>query len=122
MQSHRILPLAAMALLTACSSLQYDLSGIPFPISASPLSSPMQGTQRFRLEQKHILWVHGLLGETQPDVKEGLLSNCLPCAGIADFRVTSSSNFWDWLGTHLSLGFVRLKTVTITGERLPPRI
>ena len=34
---------------------------------------------------------------------------------VTDLRVTASPNIWDWLGTHLSLGFVRLKTVRITG-------
>ena len=33
--------------------------------------------------------------------------------------VSSGANIFDWLGSHLSLGFVRLKTVKITGVRVP---
>lgn len=109
--------LAFMA-FTSCSSLQYDLQGLPFPVSASPVTGA-RGAERFEIKAKHTLWVHGLLGDSQPDVMQLLIDNCIPCAGIADFRVTSSSNFFDWLGTHLSLGFVRLKTVKISGVRLP---
>ena len=114
---HRLCALALLA-LTSCSTLQFDLDGVPFPISASPVSGA-RGAERFELRGKHILWVHGLLGDSQPDVKQMLVDNCIPCAAVADFRITSGANFFDWLGTHLSLGFVRLKTVTITGTRLP---
>jgi hypothetical protein len=76
---------------------------------------------RFVLHDKHVLWLHGLAGETQPDIAAGLLANCLPCAGIADFRVSTASSFHDWLVTHVTLGLVRMKTVTVTGLRLRPR-
>jgi hypothetical protein len=119
MRMHRpMLPIALLA-LTACSSLHYELGELPFPVSASPLAKPPAGSATFELKQKHILWGYGLFGESQPDVQGAMLANCLPCAGIADFRVSASANFWDWLGTHLSLGLVRLKTVKITGTRLP---
>ena len=109
----------ALLTLVGCSSLRYELTELPFPVSASPLATPPAGSTTFELKQKHILWGYGLFGETQPDVQGVMLANCLPCAGVADFRVSSGSNFWDWLGTHLSLGLVRLKTVKITGTRLP---
>ena len=114
----RSLATLALLALTSCSSLQYDLEGLPFPVSASPVTGA-RGAEYFEIKAKHTLWVHGLLGDSQPDVRQLLVDNCLPCAGVADFRVTSSANFFDWLGSHLSLGFVRLKTVKITGVRLP---
>jgi hypothetical protein len=105
---------------TACQSFRYDLGSLPFPVSASPLRDAAAG-DRFTLTGKHILWVHGLAGETKPDVAAELLANVLPCAAIADFRVETGSSFHDWLATHLSLGLVRMKTVTVTGVRLRPR-
>jgi hypothetical protein len=111
---------ALMVLSTACSSLEYSLHDVPFPVSASPIASPPPGSERFELRSKHILWGYGLFGQTQPDVADALRSR-LPCAGVADFRIQAGANFWDWLGTHLSLGLVRLKTVTMTGVKLPVR-
>lgn len=99
-------------------SLQYDLDGLPFPVSASPVHGA-RGTEPFEITAKHTMYVHGLLGDSQPDVRQLLLDHCIPTAGIADFRVTSGANIFDWLGSHLSLGFVRLKTVKITGVRVP---
>jgi hypothetical protein len=112
--------LAVLALTSACTNVRYDLGDLPFPVSASPVRGAHG--DRFVLHDHYVLWLHGLAGERQPDVAGGLLANCLPCAGIADFRVETSSSFHDWLITHLTLGFVRLKTVTVTGMRLrPPR-
>lgn len=109
-----------LGLLAACSNLRYDLGGLPFSISASPFRGSVEQADRFVLKEKHVLWVHGLFGETQPDLQGAMLTNLLPCAGVADFRVNSSSSFHDWLVTHLSLGFVRMKTVTVTGARIRP--
>ena len=75
---------------------------------------------RFVLQQSYVLWLHGLAGERQPDIAGALLANCLPCSSIADFRVETSSSFHDWLVTHLTLGLVRMKTVTVTGVRQRP--
>jgi hypothetical protein len=119
MHAHRLLIPVALLTLVGCSSLRYELAELPFPVSASPLAKPPAGATTFELKQKHILWGYGLFGESQPDVQGAMLAECLPCAGVADFRVTSGANFWDWLGTHLSLGLVRLKTVKVTGLRLP---
>jgi hypothetical protein len=105
-------------LLAACSSLEYDLGPVPFPVSASPA---ITRGEPFVVTGKSVLWVHGLFGESQADVAAMLRQTCEPCAGVAAFRATASASFHDWLVTHLSLGFVRMKTVTIRGERLPPR-
>ncbi|MEZ6037952.1 MAG: hypothetical protein R3F29_10755 [Planctomycetota bacterium] len=102
-----------LALLTACSTLRYDLAPVPFPVSASP----GQGGEPFELIGKQVLWVHGLLGEKQPDVAAMLTEHCGDAAGVTDFRVSAGASIWDWLGTHLSLGLVRLKTVKISGRR-----
>ena len=40
--------------------------------------------------------------------------------GLDDQSASTGANFFDWLGSHLSLGLVRLKTVKITGVRMPP--
>ena len=108
-----------VALTTGCASVRYDLGTLPFPVSASPV--PDGAGDRFVLRDKHVLWLHGLAGDSQPDVAGALLANCIPCAGIADFRVETSASLHDWLVTHLTLGFVRMKTVTVTGVRLRPR-
>ena len=67
---------------------------------------------------KDVIWVHGLFGEDQPDVAQLVREQCGDCAGVANFRVSVAGSFHDWLLTHLTLGFVRLKTVTIRGEKL----
>lgn len=112
--------LLALGLTTACSHLQYDLGDPPFPISASPFRGEPGAGDRFVLHDKHVLWVHGLFGESQPDIQGQMMQNLLPCAGVADFRVSASSSFHDWLLTHLTLGFIRMKTVTVTGVRIRP--
>jgi len=40
---------------------------------------------------------------------------------VANFRVQVAASLHDWVITHLTLGIVRLKTVTIRGERLSAR-
>lgn len=109
--------LAVVLVPAACATVRYDLRDVPFPISASPVRSD---GDRFVLHDKHVLWLHGLAGESQPDIAGALVANCLPCAGIADFRVETSASFHDWLVTHLTLGLVRMKTVSVTGSRLRP--
>lgn len=116
---HRPISLLLLSTFAACSHLRYDLDRLPFPVSASAVRGG-QG-DRFTLTDKHVLWVHGLLGESQPDVQGQLLANVLPCTGIAEFRVASSASFHDWLLSHLTLGLIRMKTVTVTGVRLRPQ-
>ena len=120
MPSPRLLLPFVLLLATGCQTFDYDLRNLPFPVGASPINDTSAG-DRFVLTGKHVLWVHGLAGESRPDVAAELLANCLPCAGIADFRVQVGASFHDWLATHLSLGFVRMKTVTVTGLRIRPR-
>ncbi|HEX5051684.1 MAG TPA: hypothetical protein VFZ65_07935 [Planctomycetota bacterium] len=108
--------MAALLLLASCSSLRYDLASVPFPVSASPAGAG--AGEPFSVTGKSVLWVHGLFGDDQADVAGLLRAACEPCAGVADFRASAATSFHDWLVTHLTLGFVRMKTVTVTGVRL----
>lgn len=117
MRHPRLASLLLLPLLAACSSLRYDLGSVPFPVSAQPAADGA-ATERFEVTGKSVLWVHGLLGDGQPDVAALLQDACGPCAGVANFRAAASASFHDWLLTHLTLGFVRMKTVTVSGERL----
>lgn len=100
--------------LTSCSSMRYDLEGIGFPVHAN--ANAYGEGEEFSLKSKYVMYVHGLLGEKQPKVKELLAEHCGDAKAVTDFRVSAGANLWDWLGTHLSLGLVRLKTVTIRGR------
>lgn len=111
-----VLVLAA-ALSAACANVRYDLGGVPFPVMASPAPAGAAG-EAFEHKDKYILWGYGLFGEKQPDVAGALRGSGPAPAGVADFRVSASANLWDWLGTHLSLGLVRLRTVKVSGTRL----
>ena len=113
MRSHH--PALCCLLLAACSSLDYDLAAVPFPVSASPARTP---GEPFTATGKSILWVHGLFGETEADVAALVRGTNEPCTGVASFRAQASTSFHDWLVTHLTLGLIRMKTVTVTGERL----
>jgi hypothetical protein len=112
---------AVLLLLGAsCSSLQYDLATVPFPVSASPAPAGQNG-EPFEAKDSLVMYGYGLFGESQPDVAGKLREACGDCAGVADFRVSASASFHAWLATHLSLGLVRYKVVTIRGTRLPKR-
>jgi hypothetical protein len=113
----RVLVLAAL-LSAACANVRYDLEGLPFPVMASPAPQGAGG-EAFEHKDKYILWGYGLFGEKQPNVAGALRGSGAATAAIADFRVSASANLWDWLGTHLSLGLVRLRTVRVTGVRVP---
>lgn len=117
MRPFALASLTLLLLLNACSSLEYDLAGLPFPVSAQPAADRV-ATEPFVLEDKSILWVHGLFGESNPDVAELLAEAGAGRHGIANFRVTRSGGFHDWLVVHLSLTLVRMKSVTIQGEWL----
>lgn len=101
----------------ACSSLRYDLASVPFAVSASPAAGGA-ATEPFTITGKSVLWVHGLFGESEADVAALVQEACGPCAGVVNFRASAGASFHDWLATHLSLGLVRMKTVTITGDRV----
>jgi hypothetical protein len=115
----RELPLAVAvtALLAGCTSLHYDLASVPFPVSASP-APPNAVAEPFTATGKYVLWVHGLFGEDQADVAALLRDACPSCDGVAEFRASAATSFHDWLVTNLTLGFVRMKTITITGRRI----
>ena len=98
----------------SCGAMRFDLAEVPFPVRAD--AGPSGSGQTFALASKHVIYVHGLFGEKQPEVAALLRERCAGATEVTDFRVTAGPNLWDWLGTHLSLGFVRLKTVHITGR------
>ena len=120
MRNSAALSLVCSAVAAGCTSLRYDLTPVPFPVSASP--APMDAkAEVFETTRKSVLWVHGLFGESQPDVAELVRISAEPCLGVANFRAVASTSLHDWLVTHLTLGFVRMKTVTVSGERLTAR-
>jgi len=106
-----------LLLTTACSSLRYDLASVPFPVSAQPAAAGA-ASERFEATGKSVLWVHGLFGDSQADVAALLQEACGPRAGVANFRAAATTSFHDWLVTHLTLGLVRMKTVTVSGDSL----
>jgi hypothetical protein len=103
-----------LLLLTSCSTIRYDLEGVAFPVTAN--ASTDGAGEEFLLVSKHVMYVHGVLGEKQPQVAALLKEYLGDAKAITDFRVSAGASLYDWLGTHLSLGFVRLKTVRITGR------
>ena len=109
-----LLPIALAG--AACVSLDYDLSGVPVPISAKPAEPSDGQVEPFEVEARNVLWFHGLFGHTQPDVAE-MVSEAVPeGTRITGFRVQQKSNFHQWLLTHLSLTLVRMRKVVVTGE------
>jgi hypothetical protein len=114
---HLLFPL--LLLTAACSSLRYDLAPVPFPVSASPAARGAT-IEPFVTTGKSVLWVHGLFGDSQADVAAMVQEACGPCAGVANFRAGAATSFHDWLVTHLTLGLVRMKTVTVSGDKLVP--
>lgn len=94
--------------------MRYDLEGVTFPVHAR--ANAYGEGETFELESKYVMYVHGLLGEKQPKVAELLKEHCGDAKAVTDFRVSAGASIFDWLGTHLSLGLVRLKTVRVTGR------
>ena len=108
----RAVTVLSLLFATACSSMRYDLDAVPVPVRAGKGGAVGEA---FELKSKYVMYVHGLLGEKQPQVGALVAAECDGAKEVTDFRVSASPNLWDWLGTHLSLGFVRLKTVHIRG-------
>jgi len=104
--------LPVLLLFAGCSSMSYDLTEVPFSVSAKPGDG-----ETFSLKSKYVLYGYGLFGEKQPGVAEELRAHCAGAARVTDFRVTAYTSIWDWLGTHLTLGLLRMKTVTISGRQ-----
>ncbi len=108
--------LACIVLTGGCGTIEYDLSTVPIPVSAKP-ADPNSGTiVPLEIEKKSILWVHGLLGQTSPDVAAFVAEAAHGYDRIAGFRVSVSAGFHDWLLTHLSGTLARFKTVSIEGH------
>ncbi len=105
------------ALSAACSSLSYDLAGVPVPVSASPAPAGA-ASEPFAVQQKSVLWVHGLFGADSPDVAAIVREAAAGAESVADFRVEVAASGHDWFLTHLTLGFVRMKSVTVRGVRV----
>lgn len=100
-----------------CSSFAYDLTEIDIEVSVKPEPAGSGArVEPFSIETKNVLYVHGLFGEKIPDIRELLAEETAGADRIRNFRVRRFGNFWDWLGTHLSLSLVRLKTVVIEGD------
>ena len=106
---------------SACVSLDYDLSGVPVPISAKPETSDAVEVVPFRLEARNTLWVHGLAGHSEPDVAALVTEAAEGYDRIAGFRVSQGGNGHHWLLTHLSLTLVRMKRVVIEGQLVRER-
>lgn len=115
--AHKLAALALMS-LSACSTLDYDLGRTPFPVRATPATAGEAIGDTFSVSRKSVLWVHGLFGRSQPDVGALVTEAAGDSAGVVDFRAGASASFHDWLITHLTLGFVRIKTVTVSGRKV----
>jgi hypothetical protein len=109
--------LPALFALTSCSSLPYDLSSVPVPVYAGPAPAGA-ATEPFAVKEKSVMWVHGLFGTDRPDVAAIVKDAAQGADAIADFRVEVGASGHDWFMTHLSLGFVRMKSVTVRGVRI----
>jgi hypothetical protein len=112
----RLAAAACLAALASCTTLDYDLSGVPVPISAKPEPAGEAEVTPFRIEEKHVMWLHGLAGTRQPDVAALVAEAARDHDRVADLRVRVGAGGHDWLLTHLTLTLVRLKTVTIEGQ------
>ena len=108
--------LFAVLLCPACSSLEYDLSRIPIPVSAKPVTGQPNLVDPLVLQSKSILWVHGLFGQSNPDFAAEIAEAAKGYDRIADFRVEVSTGFHEWLVTHITASLIRMKTVRVTGH------
>lgn len=111
------LALVLALFVSGCVSLDYDLSSVPIPVSAKPLSDADREAvvEPFELEARNVLWVHGLFGHRQPDVAALVRERAAGWDRIADFRVRQVSNVHHWLTTHLTLTLIRMRKVVVSG-------
>jgi hypothetical protein len=112
---------ALVVVLAGCVSLDYDLSTVPIPVSAKPAIPEDGEVEPFTIEAKNYLWVHGLFGESTPDVAALVAERSKGYDRIVGFRVQQTSNIHQWLLTHLSLTLVRMRTVVIEGQLVRDR-
>jgi hypothetical protein len=102
--------------LSACATTRFDLSAVKVPIVANQVRQQGEVVSSFSVRKKSILWLHGLLGETVPDVAGVVAEAARGYDQVVNFRVNQAPRFGDWLATHLTLGVMRMKTVVIEGE------
>ena len=108
--------LVVVLLCPACSSLEYDLSGVSIPVSAKPVTGQPKLAEPLLLKSKSILWVHGLFGQSNPDFTAEIVEAAKGYDRITDFRVEVKVGLHEWLVTHLTASLIRMKTVYITGR------
>lgn len=107
--------LSLAILLSGCQSLRYDLDAVPVPVSAKAPAAGEPKGEAFTRKEKDVLWFHGLFGRSRADVPAMVTEAAQGAESVASLRVTMAGSFHDWLLTHLSLGLVRMKTVTVEG-------
>lgn len=107
---------ALLALATSCVSLEYDLSEVPVPISAKPAEPGASEVTPFRIQERNTLWVHGLFGQSMPDVTALVAEQAEGYDRIANFRVSQVGTVGTLFETHLTLTLLRSKRVVIEGE------
>lgn len=120
MKLHTFLAIPA-PLLASCVSLDYDLTEVALPISAKPEPEGGGEVLPFRIERKNVLWIHGLAGQSEPDVSELVNEAAAGYDRIAGFRGSQVSSGHGWFITHLSLTLVRMKGVVIEGQLVRDR-
>lgn len=108
--------LAALLLFAACAPLTYDLSTVSVPISAKPAEAGASEVVPFRIKEQNTLWIHGLGGQSMPDVAALVEEAAQGYDRIAGFRVKQEGGVSHWALTHLSLTLVRMKRVVIEGQ------
>ncbi len=121
MESRHPCGVCAALLLTlaasGCLSLDYDLSGVPVPVSAKSVDPGSAAeVEPFRIETRNTLWIHGLLGRNTPDIGALVAEQAAGWDEIAGFRVQQRSGVSHWLLAHLSLTLIRMRKVVIEGQ------
>jgi len=93
----RLAAAACLAALASCTTLDYDLSGVPVPISAKPEPAGEAEVTPFRIEEKHVMWLHGLAGTRQPDVAALVAEAARDHDRVADLRVSTLPGVGHWV-------------------------
>ena len=112
----RLALVLALLLTSSCVSLDYDLSEVRVPISAKPAEAGASEVVPFRIQERNTLWVHGLFGQSMPDVVALVAEQAEGYDRIANFRVSQVGTVGSWFETHLTLTLIRSKRVVIEGE------
>lgn len=107
-----------LVLLSGCLPLRVELDDLAVPVSAQTVLGEGETAEPFEASGKNVLWVHGLFGQSEPDVAALLENEAGEANRIDGFRVRQVTTFHDWLVTHLTLGLIRMKSVQIEGRRV----